>query len=132
MTTRNLNKTWVDVILSQYKQDFSDGVPFPVRYLLHHPRHQADLFYEIPKPIDPKTFQKSIIDFNIYTRQRESVDFEDENLKVWKRVKQPVPEEVQTAQEHVPTTDSTTIHPVTRRLHHVEEKLAARAATSGS
>jgi hypothetical protein len=37
MRTRNLNKTWYDVVVDQYTADFEADVPFPVRYLINTP-----------------------------------------------------------------------------------------------
>lgn len=82
MTSRNLNTTWRDIIFKQYKQDYDADVPFPVRYLLNNTQWKKDLWYEIPKKIDPDAFRRSIIAFHQATRGKESPEYEDENIIV--------------------------------------------------
>lgn len=140
MTTRNLNKTWLDVITAQYKQDFSDSVEFPIRYLLHNPLHKADLYYEIPYSVEPAVFKKSLIDFHIYTRAHGYQEFQDENIKVWKRVNALRSDHSAVEPEFEPELDldqelnqpAITNNSVKRRLQHVEQKFASRSATAGS
>lgn len=82
MTSRNLNTTWRDIIFKQYRQDHTDDVPFPIRYLLHNPTWKQDLWYEIPRKIDPDSFRRSIIAFHRTTRGTSSPIYSDENLSV--------------------------------------------------
>jgi hypothetical protein len=86
MTSRNLNTTWRDILFKQYKEDYDADVPFPVRYLLHNDQWKKDLWYEIPREIDPDTFRKSILAFHRATRGTESPEYEGESIIVRPRV----------------------------------------------
>lgn len=69
MTTRNLNKTWRDVIFAQYTADYEADVPFPVRYLINvRTYNNRDILINIPQKIDVRTFKKAVLAFYIATR----------------------------------------------------------------
>lgn len=63
MTTRNLNRTWRDVIFAQYEADHEADVPFPIRYLINAPEWKQDIFIEIPSKVDPKTLRNAVLLF---------------------------------------------------------------------
>lgn len=66
MTTRNLNRTWRDVVFKQYEQDHEADVPFPVRYLINITTRfgwKGDIFIEIPSKIDPKVLRRTLLEW---------------------------------------------------------------------
>lgn len=66
MTTRNLNRTWRDVVFKQYEQDHEADVPFPVRYLINITTRfgwKGDIFIEIPTKIDPRVLRRALLDW---------------------------------------------------------------------
>lgn len=82
MTTRNLNKTWRDVLFQQYEQDYAEDVPFPVRYLLNVPEHHQDLWWEIREKIEPGTFRQAIFAWYQATRNTDNLTYEDQHIGV--------------------------------------------------
>lgn len=85
MTTRNLNRTWRDVLFEQYKLDHDADVAFPVRYLLHNPQFSVDLFYEIPVKIHPDDFRRSILAFHRATKHSDRPEYADQNISIRQR-----------------------------------------------
>lgn len=63
MTTRNLNKTWRDIVFSQYASDSEQDVAFPIRYIINTPQWQTDIIIDIPNKVDVKTFKQAILAF---------------------------------------------------------------------
>ncbi|KAF7125915.1 hypothetical protein CNMCM5793_002274 [Aspergillus hiratsukae] len=86
MTTRNLNKTWRDVVFDQYAADFDADVPFPVRYLINTPEWKKDIFIEIPTKIPVATFRRSVLTFVRAKRHDSDPAYCDENISVRARV----------------------------------------------
>jgi hypothetical protein len=86
MTTRNLNKTWRDVVYAQYTKDYEDDVPFPVRYLINvRTYNNRDIFINIPRKIDVFTFKQVVSAFYTATRFGEP-RWESEHIWVEPRV----------------------------------------------
>ncbi|KAL3427323.1 hypothetical protein PVAG01_00832 [Phlyctema vagabunda] len=121
MTSRNLNTTWRDIIFKQYREDHEADVAFPVRYLLHNPQWKKDLWYEIPKKIDPDTFRRSIIAFHRATRGTESPNYQDDNITV--RPRQP--------HAHTETPDIQSISARQDDAHEAEDADATEPSLAG-
>jgi hypothetical protein len=85
MTTRNMNKTWRDILIQQYEQDYADNAPFPIRYLINVPEHGHDLWWEIDSRIEPATFRQAILAWHLATRGINNPAYEDENIRVTTR-----------------------------------------------
>ncbi|GFF45075.1 hypothetical protein IFM46972_07706 [Aspergillus udagawae] len=75
MTTRNLNKTWYDVVVDQYTTDFEADVPFP-----------KDIFIEIPAKILVATLRRSVWTFVRAKRLDSDPAYRDDNISVRARV----------------------------------------------
>ncbi|KAF7162557.1 hypothetical protein CNMCM5623_007803 [Aspergillus felis] len=86
MTTRNLNRTWRDVVFNQYAADFDADVPFPVRYLINADVWKKDIFIEIPIKIPVATFRRSVLTFVRAKRLDSDPAYRDENISVRARV----------------------------------------------
>jgi hypothetical protein len=86
MTTRNLNKTWRDVVVDQYAADFDADVPFPVRYLINADVWKKDIFIEIPTKIPVETLRRSVLTFVRAKRLDSDPAYRDENISVRARV----------------------------------------------
>lgn len=86
MTSRNLNKTWRDVVFDQYAADFDADVPFPVRYLIHTPEWNKDIFIETSTKIPVSTFRHSVLTFVRAKRREPDPAYQDENISVRARV----------------------------------------------
>ncbi|RLL97438.1 hypothetical protein CFD26_106596 [Aspergillus turcosus] len=86
MTTRNLNKTWRDVVFDQYAADFDADVPFPIRYLINTPEWKKDIFIEIPTKIPVATFRRSVLTFVRAKCLDSDPGYRDENISVRARV----------------------------------------------
>ncbi|KAI0132146.1 hypothetical protein BJ170DRAFT_232852 [Xylariales sp. AK1849] len=84
MTTRNLNKTWRDVVFAQYAADHEADVPFPVRYLIHVRTWGRDIFINIPQKIDVRTLRQAVLEFYAATRSGEPL-WEGEHISVQPR-----------------------------------------------
>lgn len=63
MTTRNLNRTWRDIVFSQYSSDLEAEAPFPIRYIINTPQWQQDIIIDIPNQLDIKSFKQAILAF---------------------------------------------------------------------
>lgn len=85
MTTRNLNKTWRDIVFAQYAADFDADVPFPVRYLINADVWKKDIFIEIPTKIPVETLRRSVLTFRA-KRLNSDPAYRDENISVRARV----------------------------------------------
>lgn len=86
MTTRNLNKTWRDVVFAQYAADLEADVLFPLRYLIHASEWNKDIFIEIPENASVKTFRHSIFNLFRVKHVEPEPDYQDENISVRARV----------------------------------------------
>ncbi|KAF4987815.1 hypothetical protein FGRMN_10131 [Fusarium graminum] len=103
MTSRNLNKTWRDVIFEQYEKDYAANVPFPVRYLIWANNWKRDIFIEIPNKIDTHVFRQAVI-HSVRTRIREDDPaYEDDLIKIRARVPPTLP---QRSDDHPPQDDT--------------------------
>jgi hypothetical protein len=86
MTTRNLNKTWRDIVFDQYSADLSANEPFPIRYLINAPEWKRDIFINVPERISLEAYRRSVLTF-FRTKHRDTdPSYEDENLSVQPRV----------------------------------------------
>lgn len=65
MTTRNLNRTWRDVVFSQFETDVETNAPFPITYLIYATPWNRDIIITISTKITPETFRREILDFFI-------------------------------------------------------------------
>ncbi|KAF4966050.1 hypothetical protein FSARC_6250 [Fusarium sarcochroum] len=63
MTTRNLNKTWRDVVFEQYPADLESDSPFPISYLIFVPKWKKDNLLNIPDKIEIKVFKSAVLEF---------------------------------------------------------------------
>ncbi|KAK6066105.1 hypothetical protein SCUP515_10852 [Seiridium cupressi] len=91
MTTRNLNRTWRDVVWAQYAADLEADVPFPVRYLIHSPQWKCDIMITIPSKIEYQTFRRAVLDFAITVRPQRQTEpiWEGEHISVRPRRRPP-------------------------------------------
>ncbi|KAI2622427.1 hypothetical protein GGR54DRAFT_63548 [Hypoxylon sp. NC1633] len=87
MTTRNLNKTWRDVVFQQYTADHDAEAPFPLRYLINAREWHKDIWIEVPNRIDVRTFRRSVLNFVVSKRGADPV-FSDEHISVRPRISQ--------------------------------------------
>ncbi|ETS84207.1 hypothetical protein PFICI_02232 [Pestalotiopsis fici W106-1] len=105
MTSRNLNKTWRDVVWEQYAQDLAADVPFPVRYLIHAAQWRRDIFITIPSKIDARTLRRAVLEF-AKERRREADPFWDgEYISVRLRARPALTGQGESAAESVPLDD---------------------------
>lgn len=92
MTTRNLNKTWRDVVFKQYAADLEADVPYPVRYLINIPVVYGlpgrDIWIEIPSKIDLKTLKNAVLAFMLATRDIGDPTYNDDHIAVRARLPQ--------------------------------------------
>ncbi|KAL1872686.1 hypothetical protein Daus18300_004232 [Diaporthe australafricana] len=86
MTTRNLNKTWRDVVFQQYASDHAADVPFPIRYLINAKQWHRDIWIEIPQKVDVRDFRRSVLSFFVAMRHEDPV-FDDQNISVRPRMR---------------------------------------------
>ncbi|KAF5701391.1 hypothetical protein FMUND_13889 [Fusarium mundagurra] len=82
MTTRNLNKTWRDVVFEQYQADLEADSPFPIRYLIFVYQWKKDIFISIPNKIEIMTFRRAIFDFACSRNREEDPTFSNEYISV--------------------------------------------------
>lgn len=85
MTTRNLNRTWRDVIFAQYAADYDANVPFPVSYLIKAVQWNRDIIITVPSKIDLQTYRRSVRNFFLTKRGADPV-YRDEHISVKPRV----------------------------------------------
>ncbi|GFF24216.1 hypothetical protein IFM61606_09065 [Aspergillus udagawae] len=86
MTTRNLNRTWRDVVFAQYAADLETNEPFPIRYLINAPEWKKDIFINVPKKISLEDYRRSIHTFCRARYRDLDPAYEDENLSIQARV----------------------------------------------
>ncbi|RAH77619.1 hypothetical protein BO86DRAFT_392415 [Aspergillus japonicus CBS 114.51] len=83
MTSRNLNRTNIDIILSEFKKDRAAGAPFPIRYLLFDRKFGRDIFYEIRRDIEPDLLKSAL---NQYVRERgTTIKYSHDAFQAWPR-----------------------------------------------
>lgn len=83
MTTKNLNRTNRDIILSEYISDLATNASHPVRYLIFDKKFTQDIFYEIHQPVDPEVLKRAL---NQYIKERgNTIHYQNDVLKVWPR-----------------------------------------------
>ncbi|KAH6949999.1 hypothetical protein FAVG1_07982 [Fusarium avenaceum] len=86
MTSRNLNKTWRDVVFEQYEEDHAADVPFPVTYLINATQWKKDIFIEIPTKIDVPVFRQALLHAVRSRRLQDDPAYEDDLIKIRARV----------------------------------------------
>jgi hypothetical protein len=82
MTTRNLNRTWRDVVFKQYEADLEANAPFPIRYFIYAISWQRDIIIRVLYKITLEIFRKSIFTFFRTLHNSENPTYEDDNLSV--------------------------------------------------
>ncbi|KAJ9298338.1 hypothetical protein DTO271G3_3943 [Paecilomyces variotii] len=83
MTTKNLNRTKIDIILGEYRADRAANAPHPIRYLLYDNKFREDIFYEIPHEVEPEALKRAL---NQYIRERsDKIEYQHEVFKAWPR-----------------------------------------------
>lgn len=82
MTTRNLNRTWRDIVFAQYATDYEADVPFPIRYLIYTPQWKQDIFINVPNKIEVKTFRRSILTFFRAFHTSSDPTYQDEHISI--------------------------------------------------
>ncbi|KAF5592291.1 hypothetical protein FPANT_5450 [Fusarium pseudoanthophilum] len=106
MTTRNLNKTWRDVLFEQYQADLEAASPFPIRYLIFVYQWKKDIFISIPNKIEIETFRRAIFDFARSRNKEEDPTFSNEYISVWPRKTFRERQEEEAAKESNETNES--------------------------
>ncbi|KAF4496620.1 hypothetical protein FAGAP_7247 [Fusarium agapanthi] len=106
MTTRNLNKTWRDVLFEQYQADLEADSPFPIRYLIFVYQWKKDIFLSIPNKIDIVTFRRAVFDFARSINREEDPTFSNEHISVWPRKTFRERQEEEAAKESNETNES--------------------------
>ncbi|KAJ9485736.1 hypothetical protein VN97_g7612 [Penicillium thymicola] len=91
MTTRNLNRTWRDVVRIQYTLDVDADVPFPLQYIIHAPEWNESLVIDIPNKVPVETIHRSISNFVRETHRKPEPTYQDEKLSIRARIRQPNP-----------------------------------------
>ncbi|CAJ0550277.1 Ff.00g102070.m01.CDS01 [Fusarium sp. VM40] len=86
MTSRNLNKTWRDVIFEQYEADHAADVLFPITYLINAKEWKKDIFIEIPTKIDVPVFRQALLHAVRSRLRLDDPAYEDELIKIRARV----------------------------------------------
>ncbi|KAL4756366.1 uncharacterized protein BDW70DRAFT_145013 [Aspergillus foveolatus] len=82
MTTRNLNKTWRDVVFEQYSVDLSANEPFPIRYLIYAFEWKSDIFINVPEKVSLEAYRRSVLSFCRAKLRDTDPTYEDENLSI--------------------------------------------------
>jgi hypothetical protein len=85
MTTRNLNRTWRDVVFAQYKEDHDADLPFPVRYLITAREWKKDIWIEVPSKIEVRAFQTAVLNFCRMRRHNDPI-YQGQHISVRPRV----------------------------------------------
>ncbi|CEI68183.1 hypothetical protein FVEN_g11861 [Fusarium venenatum] len=86
MTSRNLNKTWRDIVFEQYEADYAADVPFPIRYLIYGDQWKTDILIEIPTKIKVPVFRQALLHAASSRRLENDPAYEDDLIKVRARV----------------------------------------------
>ncbi|KAG7416466.1 hypothetical protein Forpe1208_v005573 [Fusarium oxysporum f. sp. rapae] len=102
MTSRNLNKTWRDIVFEQYEADYAADVHFPIRYLIYGDQWKRDIFIEIPTKINVPVFRQALLHAASSRRLEDDPAYEDDLIKVRARV----PPSAQSNNDANPQNDS--------------------------
>jgi hypothetical protein len=89
MTTRNLNRTWRDVVFKQYEADLEANEPFPIRYLINAIQWRRDIIINIPQKITLQSFRHSIFTFFTALHTADDPTYEDDCISVRPRKSPP-------------------------------------------
>jgi hypothetical protein len=89
MTTRNLNRTWRDVVFKQYEADLEANEPFPIRYLINAIQWRRDIIINIPQKITLQRFRRSIFTFFTALHTADDPTYEDDCISVRPRKSPP-------------------------------------------
>lgn len=84
MTTKNLNKGLVSILTEQYESDYTENLPYPIRYILHDNRFGQDIVWEIRQKIEPETFKQVLR--NYFIARRDQIEYETDIFKASPRV----------------------------------------------
>ncbi|KAF5974115.1 hypothetical protein FCOIX_8450 [Fusarium coicis] len=82
MTSRNLNKTWRDIVFEQYEADHAADVPFPIHYLIYGDQWKTDIIIHIPNKIDVLVFRQALLHAASSRRLEKDPTYEDDLIKV--------------------------------------------------
>lgn len=89
MTSRNLNRTWREVVCKQYAADLEVNVPIPLRYLISVPMIYGlpgqDIWIEVPSKIDLKPYKNALLAITLATRHVGDPMYSDEHITVQPR-----------------------------------------------
>lgn len=102
MTSRNLNKTWRDIVFEQYEADYAADVPFPIRYLIYGNQWKRDIVIEIPTKIYVPVFRQALLHAASSRRLENDPTYEDDLIEVRARI----PLSVQSNNDTHPQDDS--------------------------
>ncbi|KAF2673337.1 hypothetical protein BT63DRAFT_153695 [Microthyrium microscopicum] len=80
MTSKNLNRSKIQILIREYTEDLAAGLLHPISYLLYDRKFNTDLIYVIPNKIGTETLRLALI---TYIRERtEQPSWSNENLQV--------------------------------------------------
>ncbi|KAK4964101.1 hypothetical protein LTR66_005869 [Elasticomyces elasticus] len=82
MTSRNLNRTWRDIVFTQYAADYEADVVFPIRYIISTPQWKQDILINITKKTEVDTFRQSIFTFFRALHTSDDPTYEDEHISM--------------------------------------------------
>ncbi|CAJ0538659.1 Ff.00g066630.m01.CDS01 [Fusarium sp. VM40] len=86
MTSRNLNKTWRDIVFEQYEADYVADVPFRIRYLIYGDQWRRNIIIEIPTKINVPVFRQALLHAASSRRLENDPAYEDDLIKVRARI----------------------------------------------
>ncbi|PYH94498.1 hypothetical protein BO71DRAFT_353280 [Aspergillus ellipticus CBS 707.79] len=66
MTSKNLSRTQTDIILAELRADRAAKAPFPIRYLPFDEKFRKDIFYRIPRDVNPDILRRAL---NLYVKE---------------------------------------------------------------
>ncbi|KAI6085895.1 hypothetical protein F4821DRAFT_144276 [Hypoxylon rubiginosum] len=84
MTTKILNKTWLNTLRDQYQQDLETEITFPLTYIFYYQPQARDLRYEINHKITVAEFETSLKAFRRSDlSSKDNPSYEDQNVKIF-------------------------------------------------
>ncbi|KLP04753.1 uncharacterized protein FFB20_09918 [Fusarium fujikuroi] len=86
MTSRNLNKTWRDIVFEQYEADHAADVPFPIHYLIYGDQWKTDIIIDIPNKIDVHVFRQALLHAASSRRLEKDPAYKDDLLSIRARI----------------------------------------------
>ncbi|KAF4502893.1 hypothetical protein FAGAP_851 [Fusarium agapanthi] len=86
MTSRNLNKTWRDIVFEQYEADHAADVPFPIRYMIYGDQWKTDIIIEIPKKVDVPVFRQALLHAASSRRLEKDPAYKDDLINIRARI----------------------------------------------